>query len=83
MTKEQYQIYQILKYGNYLPRRQNVDLDTLREEQRHVCSMIHPDGIYYNLGEQIETEHGIRFEDWCDIYGYDPELSIYAPVYKE
>lgn len=83
MNIDEEQMWQILKYGNYLPRRQKVDLDTLHEEQRHVSSMIHPDGIYYNLGEQIETELGIRFEDWCEQYGYDPELSIYAPVYKE
>jgi hypothetical protein len=83
MTLKEEKLWQILKYGNYLPRRQDIDLDSLHEDERHVSSMLHPNGVYANLGEQIETEFNIRFEDWCEMYGYDIELSVYAPVMKE
>lgn len=80
---EQNKVYQILKYGNYLPNRQNIDYTKYTAEERRVCSLQYPDGIYGTLAELIETEYNISFTDWCDMYGYDSELSVCKPIMKE
>lgn len=71
MNDEHEKVLQILKYGNYLPRKLDIDLSTIDQQYRRVCSINDPDGIYGSLPEMVETELNIRFEDWCEMTGRD------------
>lgn len=75
-------MWQTLKYGKYLQHRLDVDLNSVHEDDRCICSAEHPNGIYSNLAEFVETEQNIEFEDFCYSLGIDPEINRYAVKIK-
>jgi len=70
--------WQILKYGNYLPHRLDIDLTTVDKCDRVISSANSPNGIYSSLPEMVETEKNVPFEDWCYSMGIDPEINRYS-----
>jgi hypothetical protein len=75
---EKKKLWNILKYGRHLPNRLDIDLTSVDECDRVICSAESPNGIYSSLPEMIETEKGIPFEDWCYSMGIDPEINRYS-----
>lgn len=79
LSDDQKKVWDILKDVK-LKHKLDINLDDYTQEQRTVCHMSSPDGIYSNLAEMIETELEIPFEEWCDSMGYDSKKSIYKGV---
>ena len=81
LTDDQEKMWKILK-GEKLRHKLDINKFDYTLEQRRVCSIDSPEGIYYNFAEFVETELEIPFEEYCLGLGLDVEKSIYRGVYE-
>ena len=81
LTEDQEKMWKILKDVK-LRHKLDINKFDYTLEQRRVCSIDSPEGIYYNFAELIETELEIPFEEYCLANGFDVEKSIYGGVYE-